>query len=174
MQKFKESFLPLDKPPGHAQVDFRKFKYYDAFDRSCDGHALIVSFPNSNTGWMQVFPSENQECLLEGLKRIFYHIGGVPIRVRCDNMTTAVVQILEGTERVITDGFYRFMLHHRFKADFCNPGKGNEKGNVENTVDCIQIRDLGNLQGRAVGEIEDFDGSAKLDILAGICLFLCR
>jgi transposase len=49
-------------------------------------------------------------------------------------MTTAVAQVLEGAERVITDGFYRFMLHHRFKADFCNPGKGNEKGNVENKV----------------------------------------
>jgi hypothetical protein len=83
---------------------------------------------------MQVFQSENQECLLTGLKRIFYHIGGVPVRVKCDNMTTAVAQILSGAERVITDGFYRFMLHHRFKSDFCTPGKGNEKGNVENKV----------------------------------------
>ena len=134
MQRGKESFLPLAHPPGHAQVDFGKCKYYDVFDRGCDGHALVVSFPYSNAGWMQVFPSENQECLLTGLKRIFYHIGGVPIRCRCDNMTTAVAQILKGTERVITDGFYRFMLHHRFKADFCNPDKGNEKGNVENKV----------------------------------------
>jgi len=81
-----------------------------------------------------VFQSENQECLLEGLKRIFTHIGGVPIRVRCDNMSTAVAQILKGTERVISDGFTRFMLHHRFAADFCNPASGNEKGNVENKV----------------------------------------
>jgi hypothetical protein len=49
-------------------------------------------------------------------------------------MTTAVAQVLKGTERVISDGFYRFMLHHRFGADFCNPAKGNEKGNVENKV----------------------------------------
>jgi len=49
-------------------------------------------------------------------------------------MSTAVAQVLEGEERVITDGFYRFMLHHRFKADFCSPNKGNEKGNVENKV----------------------------------------
>ena len=61
------------------------------------------------------------------MKRIFNHIGGVPVRLRCDNMTTAVAQILEGSERVITDGFYRFMLHRRFKADFCNPAKGNER-----------------------------------------------
>ena len=134
MKKYRESFLPLAHPPGNAQVDFGKFKYYDAFERSCDGYALIVSFPHANTGWVQVFPSENQECLLTGLKRIFYHIGGVPVRVRCDNMTTAVAQILEGTERIVTDGFYRFMLHHRFQADFCTPGKGNEKGNVENKV----------------------------------------
>lgn len=134
MQKHRESFLPLDHPHGNAQVDFGDFKYYDALDREHKGHALIVSFPYSNTGWMQVFPSENQECLLEGLKRIFYHIGGVPLRLRCDNMTTAVTQVLEGTERVISDGFYRFMFHHRFKADFCNPAKGNEKGNVENKV----------------------------------------
>jgi hypothetical protein len=26
------------------------------------------------------------------------------------------------------------MLQHRFKADFCSPGKGNEKGSVENKV----------------------------------------
>jgi len=134
MKKYRESFLPLDHPPGHAQVDFGKFKYYDALETAHDGYALIVSFPQSNTGWMQVFPSENQECLLEGMKRIFYHIGGVPVRVRCDNMTTAVAQVLDGTERIIADGFYRFMLHHRFKADFCTPAKGNEKGNVENKV----------------------------------------
>ena len=134
MKKQRESYLPLAHPPGTAQVDFGKFKYYDAIGQSQKGYALIVSFPHSNTGWMQVYPSENQECLLTGLKRIFYYIGGVPNRIRCDNMSTAVAQVLEGEERVITDGFYRFMLHHRFKADFCSPNKGNEKGNVENKV----------------------------------------
>jgi transposase len=134
MKKYKESFLPLAHPPGHAQVDFGKFKYYDGLGVGQEGHALIVSFPNANTGWMQVYPSENQECLLTGMKRIFNHIGGVPERCRCDNMSTAVAQVLKGTERVISDGFYRFMLHYRFKADFCNPDKGNEKGNVENKV----------------------------------------
>ena len=134
MKKSKESYLPLSRPVGHAQVDFGDFKYYDGQGKNCEGHALIVSFPYSNAGWMQVFPSENQECLLTGLKLIFYHTGGVPLRLKCDNMTTAVAQVLEGAEREITDGFYRFMLHHRFKADFCNPSKGNEKGNVENKV----------------------------------------
>ena len=134
MRKSRESFLPLAHPPGNAQADFGEFKYYDGLGREQKGHALIVTFPHSNTGWLQVFQAENQECLLTGLKRIFYHIGGVPLRLKCDNMSTAVSEILEGAERIISDGFYRFMLHHRFKADFCNPGKGNEKGSVENKV----------------------------------------
>lgn len=134
MKQSTEGYLPLAHPPGHAQVDFGKFKYYDGLGTAREGHALIVSFPNSNAGWMQVFPSENQECLLEGLKRLFEHIDGVPVRLRCDNMSTAVVQVLKGTERIITEGFYRFMLHYRFGAEFCNPAKGNEKGNVENKV----------------------------------------
>ena len=72
------------------------------------------------------------------MKRIFERIGGVPVRLPFDNMTTAmttaVSQVLKGTERVLTDGFNRFMLHYRFQADFCNPASGNEKGNVENKV----------------------------------------
>jgi len=136
LNQAREGFLPIAQPPGHAQVDFGKFKYYDGLGIDHQGRYLIVSFPYSNAGWMQVFPSENQECLLEGLKRVFYHIGGVPIRLRCDNMSTAVAQVLEGTERVISDGFLRFKLHHRFEADFCNPASGNEKGNVENKVGC--------------------------------------
>jgi len=134
MKKYRESFLPLAKVAGFAQADFGEFKYYDALGQSKKAYALVVSFPYSNAAWLQVSPSENQECLLEGLKRIFYHIGGVPIRIKLDNMTTAVAGILRDNERIITDGFYRFMLHHRFTADFCTPGKGNEKGNVENKV----------------------------------------
>ena len=134
MKAQKAGFLPLEHPMGYAQVDFGAFLYYDAADLEQTGYALTVSFPYSNKGYTQAFPSQNQECLLEGMKRVFEHIGGVPPRIRFDNMSTAVAQVLKGTERVLTDGFTRFMLHYRFQADFCNPASGNEKGNVENKV----------------------------------------
>ena len=127
-------YLPLEHLPGDAQVDFGEFVYYDGKGDEHKGYALTVSFPYSNKGYTQAFPSQKQECLLEGLKRIFEHIGGVPCRIRLDNMTTAVAQVLKGAERVLTDGFMRFMLHYRFHAEFCNPASGNEKGNVENKV----------------------------------------
>lgn len=79
-------------------------------------------------------PSENTECFLEGLKRLFVQAGGVPRRLVLDNASTAVASIGEGEERVLTEAFMRFQLHHRFEADFCGPARGNEKGNVENKV----------------------------------------
>lgn len=129
-----EGYLPLEHPPGHGQVDFGESLYYDAQGTERKGYALTVSFPQSNKGYTQLFPSQNQECLLEGLKRVFEHIGGVPPRLKFDNLSTAVVKVLEGGERELTEGFTRFMLHYRFQADFCSPAAGNEKGNVENKV----------------------------------------
>ena len=129
-----EGYVPLAQPEGHAQADFGEFVYHDGEGRERKGFALTVTFPYSNNGYTQVFRSQNQECLLEGLKRVFEHIGGVPRRIRFDNLSPAVVQVKKGTERVLTDGFIRFQLHYRFQADFCNPAKGNEKGNVENKV----------------------------------------
>ena len=134
MKTQREGFLPLDHPMGNGQVDFGEFLYRDAAGLEQKGYALTVSFPYSNKGYTQAFPSQNQECLLEGMKQIFERIGGVPPVLRFDNMTTAVAQVLKGHDRVITDGFSRFMLHYRFQAEFCNPASGNEKGNVENKV----------------------------------------
>ena len=134
MRSEQEGYLPIEHPAGQAQCDFGEFQYYDLQGKDRKGYELTLSFPYSNKGYSQVFPSQNQECLLEGLKRIFEYMGGVPTRIRFDNMSTAVVQVLKGGERILTDGFYRFMLHYRFQADFCNPASGNEKGNVENKV----------------------------------------
>ena len=134
MREQEAGYLPLWQPMGNAQVDFGKMAYLDGQGRKKDGYALTVSFPYSNHALTQVFPAQNQECLLTGLKRIFAHIGGVPVRLRADNMATAVAQVLRDGERVLTDGFSRFMLHYRFQAEFCNPASGNEKGNVENKV----------------------------------------
>jgi len=134
LDQIREGYLPLSQPAAHAQVDFGSFKHYDGSGASRNAHYLVMTFPRSNAGWIQVFPSENQECLLEGMKRIFRHIGGTPVKVKMDNMPAAVSQILKGAERSMTDGFTRFKLHYRFGAEFCNPASGHEKGSVESKV----------------------------------------
>jgi transposase len=40
---------------------------------------------------------------------------------------------------VLNETFARFKNHYGFTAAFCNVGKGNEKGNVENKVGCRNV-----------------------------------
>ncbi|MCI8524675.1 MAG: transposase [Oscillospiraceae bacterium] len=72
---------------------------------------LTVTFPQPNKGYTQFYPSQNQECLLEGLKRVFGHIGSVPPRLKFDKLSTTVVKVLADGEREVTEGFTRFRLH---------------------------------------------------------------
>lgn len=138
-------YVELEHPAGHAQVDF------GADDAVRDGkivtiHGLRLSFPFSNAGFIVPLPAENQECFLEGLKRLFERIGGVPSHLLFDNLSAAVVHVGRGEDRVVTEMFSRFKLHHSFRADFCGPSKANEKGNVENKVGYTRRRWLCPLQ----------------------------
>lgn len=129
-----KGFLPLEHLPGEAQLDFGEMLYIDINNTEKKGHYLTLTFPNSNAGFTQIFEGQNQECVMEGLKRFFKYIGGVPKVIVMDNMRTVVSKILKGGEREITEGFNRFALHYRFQMRFCNPASGNEKGSVENKI----------------------------------------
>lgn len=128
-----EGFLPLEHKAGEAQVDFGSADFYEN-GKLYEGKYLNVSFPFSNKGYLQLFKGENQECLFEGLKTIFEHIGGVPTRLWFDNMSTVVSKVLKDGARDLTADFLRFMEHYRFESTFCNSNSGNEKGNVEGKV----------------------------------------
>ena len=117
-----------------AQVDFGEVLVEGAGGVDEKWRALIVSFPWSNAGFIQVCRNETKECLCEGLQKIFEHIGGVPYRILFDNMSSAVVSIEANGEREQTEMFMRFTMHHRYRAVFYNPESPHEKGNVENKV----------------------------------------
>lgn len=117
-----------------AQVDFGEVLVVQTSGAEIKMHELVVSFPWSNAGFAQVCRFETKECLCEALHRIFEFIGGVPLRILFDNMSSAVVHIEEHGRRKLTEMFMRFCMHHRFKAVFCNPDSPHEKGNVENKV----------------------------------------
>lgn len=133
----KKAVLPLTARPGTAQVDFGEAPF------KCQGKTvklpfLVLSFPFSNAFYFQVFQSENKECFLEGMKRIFHHIGGVPKAIRFDNLSSAVKKVLPDGERELTEEFHRFALHYNFEYEFCNPASGQEKGHVEAMVKYVR------------------------------------
>lgn len=130
----KQFYFKLQHIPGEAQVDFGEADFLDQSGVKQNGHHLNISFPHSNGGYTQLFLGENQQCLMEGLKNIFHHIGGVPRRIWFDNPSTIVTKVLKNGERILTEAFSRFMNHWGFTAAFCNVASGHEKGSVENKV----------------------------------------
>lgn len=128
----------LSHPEGEAQLDFGVMEAVEE-GQLRDIHLLILSFPASNTAFYEPLPSENQECLLEGMKKLFRKAGGVPRAIRIDNMTTAVKATRSKTEEAaLTDEFLRFQLHYGFHTQVCNVAKGNEKGHVEGKVGYVR------------------------------------
>jgi len=133
-----EAFLKLEHPGGEAQVDFGTFEAYE------DGvlkkfYELILSFPKSNAGFVQVTRSQTREALLEGLKEIFAFLGYVPLVIWFDQMSSAALRKRDKNGQVQTADFLlRFANHYGFQVKFCNPNSGHEKGNVENKVGTIR------------------------------------
>lgn len=64
----------------------------------------------------------------------FAFFGHVSRKIIFDNLKPAVKKVLTGQERELQESFLKFQSFYCFEAEFCGPGKGNEKGPVENPV----------------------------------------
>lgn len=140
--KKQEGYLPLEHHPGEAQSDFGYADFYENGRLHQESKYLVLSFPYSNGGYLQLNYGENMECLLEGLVAMFEYIGGVPTEIWFDNTRTIVTDIIKGGGREVTERFRRFCEHYRFKPVFMNPESGWEKGNVENKVGYLRRNEL--------------------------------
>lgn len=128
-----QGYLPLIHYPGEAQGDFGSADFYENGLRY-SGKYFVLDFPYSNSGYLQLHYGENMECLLESMRAIFEHIGGVPTEIWFDNTKTIVTRIIKENGREVTERFARFQEHYGFRSVFMNPDSGHEKGGVENKV----------------------------------------
>jgi len=163
----KHAYLPLAYEPGEdAQVDF----YEAVVDHVVDGRikifVLLVRACFSGRCYAYVAPNQTREALLEGLIRALEFFGGVFLNMWFDNLTPAVRKVLRGRDRVMQEAFAHFQAHYGFKAQFCSPGKGNEKGGVEGEVRYSRhevLTPIPTVEGRA-GTQALFDVWMKADV----------
>ena len=139
-----EVTIPQLHPPGEeAEADFGRVSVF------LDGELtelsmFVMRLSHSGRAVHVCFPGEGQEAFLEGHAVAFERLGGVPRRVRYDNLKAAVVRVLAGRDRVESDRFTALRSHYGFDAFFCEPGAGgaHEKGGVEGEVDRFRRRHL--------------------------------
>jgi transposase len=139
-----EVAVPQSHPPGdEAEVDFGEFYAVIAgamlklwlfvLRLSCSGRAFHVAFA-----------TQAQEAFLEGHVLAFEHLGGVPGRIRYDNLKPAVIRVLKGRDRDEAERFVALRSHYGFDSFFCIPGQqgAHEKGGVEGEIGRFRRRHL--------------------------------
>jgi transposase len=126
-----------------AEVDFGEFHAMIAgvmlklwlfvLRLSCSGRAFHVAFA-----------TQAQEAFLEGHVLAFEHLGGVPGRIRYDNLKPAVTRVLRGRDRAEAERFIALRSHYGFDSFFCIPGQqgAHEKGGVEGEIGRFRRRHL--------------------------------
>src|SRR6202011_987697 len=98
----------------------------------------------SGKAFHAAFTSQGQEAFLQGHVLAFAHFGGVPGRIRYDNLKPAVVRVLKGRDRTESERFTALRSHYGFDSFFCRPGidGAHEKGGVEGEIGRFRRRHL--------------------------------
>ena len=134
----KEAFVHRSVRPGTTmEVDFGE-SWVDLASVPCKVKYLVATLPYSNAYFAKAYPVERLESLLDGIESAFRYFGGIVNRLVLDNTSLAVKEVLAGRDRVETEGFEAFRGGYPFRAEFCAPAKGWEKGSVEGGVKYVR------------------------------------
>jgi transposase len=131
-----EVFIPQVHAPGaQAEVDWGEAQV-DLGGVRTTVHLFFMRASFSGAAFCQASLAESQQAFLELHAEAFDWFGGVFERIRFDNLTSAVKQVLKGRRRAETDRFVALRSHYLFASEFTTPGLdgAHEKGGVEGEV----------------------------------------
>jgi transposase len=136
--------VPQTHGPGdEAECDFGEFMaWIEGALVKCWMFCLRLS--HSGRGFHVAFCHQAQEAFFEGHVLAFAHFGGVPARIRYDNLKVAVIKVLLGRQRLENQRFVMLRSHYGFDSFYCLPGieGSHEKGGVEGEVGRFRRRHL--------------------------------
>ena len=138
--KNNEVFFQREVTPGEVmEGDFTEF-YIEIGGIKRKIYLWVTSLPFSNSYFSTPYYHCSFEAFSDGSVQSFNEFGGIAKKYRLDNMSPAVSKILSGKDRIVTQRFSQFQSHYNFEQDFCNPARGNEKGNVESNNKFIKAK----------------------------------
>lgn len=156
----RETFVPLDHPPGHrCEADFGHIQV-DFPDGRRLVPVLVMTWSYSNAPFALALPTERTEAVLHGMAEAFAFFGGVPREVWWDNPTTVAIHVGRGRDRTLHPRYAALASHYTFAPKFCLPATPREKPRVENRVKDLErmwatpvprVNDLGELNAHLRG-----------------------
>lgn len=139
-----EVMVPQHHPLGEeAEVDFGTIGVFLG-GVPVEVPMFVMRLSASGRAFARAYLNEAQEAFLDGHVRAFGHFGGVPRRIRYDNLKAAVTRVLKGRDRIESERFVALRSHYGFDSFFCRPGLqgSHEKGGVEGEVGRFRRRHL--------------------------------
>ncbi len=140
----REVFVPQVHEPGaEAEVDFGEL-YVDLGGLPVKCWMFVMRLSSSGKAFHVAYGTQAQEAFLEGHVKAFEYFGGVPGRVRYDNLKPAVARVLKGRDRQESERFTALRSTYGFDSFFCIPGQqgAHEKGGVEGEIGRFRRRHL--------------------------------
>jgi transposase len=150
--------VPQTHGPGEeGEADFGKFKAWVAGVLT-DLWMFCLRLSCSGRGFHVAYASQAQECFFDGHVLAFDHFGGVPGRIRYDNLKPAVARVLFGRDRAENERFFTLRSHYGFESFYCRPGieGSHEKGGVEGEIGRFRRRHM--VPVPRVGSLAELNG----------------
>jgi transposase len=148
----RDTFVPLDHPPGHrCEADFGHI-HVDLPDGRRLVPVLVLTWSYSNAPFALALPTERTEAVLHGMAEGFAFFGGVPKEVWWDNPTTVALHVGRGRERTVHPRYVALASHFTFAPKFCLPATPREKPRVEN-----RVKDLERMWATPVPRVTNLD-----------------
>lgn len=151
-------------PGEEAEVDFGELHaFIDGVDTKL--WMFVMRLSASGRAFHVAFSTQAQEAFFQGHVLAFAHFGGVPQRIRYDNLKAAVARVLFGRGRIETERFITLRSHYGFDSFFCIPGKegAHEKGGVEGEIGRFRRQHLVPVpRVRTLGELNASIAAADL------------
>ena len=130
----RNAFVALVFAPGEAfQFDWSEDWVVIGAERT---KLQVAQFKlcHSRAFMLRAYLLQSHEMLFDAHNHCLAALGGVPRRGIYDNMKRAVDRVGRGKARVVNARFKAMASHFLFEAQFCTPGAGWEKGQVEKNV----------------------------------------
>lgn len=131
-----EAMVPqLHLPGAEGEVDFGDI-YVAVRGETVKLRLFSLRLSASGKACHRAFAAQAQEAFLAGHEDAFERMGGVPGRIRYDNLKPAVVKVLLGRDRIESVRFVTFRSHFGFDSFYCRPGieGAHEKGGTEGDI----------------------------------------
>lgn len=145
--KSKEAFgVQITEPGEVAEIDFGYLGMFPGTRGTLvKTYGLVVVLHFSKLGFYAITYDQKLETLIKELERAFVYFNGVPLRLKVDNMKTAILKN-QHYELEFNPDFLGFAYHNNSVIIPCTPYSPEQKGTVESGIKYLQ----GNfISGRA-------------------------